>query len=79
MARKRFALTAKQGSYCARAIWRACASGCFGWRATPGSREDLGRRGQQFVRDRFSVQQMVDDLYQLYLRLARPSQEKAEG
>jgi glycosyltransferase involved in cell wall biosynthesis len=45
----------------------------------PALREDLGRRGQQFVRDRFSVQQMVDDLYQLYLRLAKPAQEKVAG
>ena len=37
-------------------------------------RERLGRDGQKFVRDRFGVQQMVDDLYNLYLRLgASPS------
>ena len=36
----------------------------------PALRERLGRRGQQFVRERFSVQRMVDDLYQLYVRLA---------
>jgi glycosyltransferase involved in cell wall biosynthesis len=29
----------------------------------------LGRRGQQFVQQRFAVQTMVGDLYQLYLRL----------
>jgi glycosyltransferase involved in cell wall biosynthesis len=33
-------------------------------------RERLGRRGQQFVRDHFSVEQMVDALYSLYLKLA---------
>ena len=32
-------------------------------------RERLGRAGQQFVRQRFGVQQMVDDLHQLYLRM----------
>ena len=32
-------------------------------------RQRLGRRGQQFVQERFGVQRMVDDLYQLYLRL----------
>ena len=32
-------------------------------------RRRLGRRGQQFVQARFDVQHMVDDLYQLYLRL----------
>jgi glycosyltransferase involved in cell wall biosynthesis len=32
-------------------------------------RERLGRTGRQFVRHRFGVQQMVDELYQLYLRL----------
>jgi glycosyltransferase involved in cell wall biosynthesis len=32
-------------------------------------RERLGRSGQDFVRARFGVQQMVDHLYQLYLRL----------
>ena len=31
-------------------------------------RERLGRAGQEFVRERFGVRQMVDDLYQLYLR-----------
>jgi glycosyltransferase involved in cell wall biosynthesis len=37
-------------------------------------RERLGRRGQELVRQRFGVQQMVDQLYQLYLRLvALPS------
>jgi glycosyltransferase involved in cell wall biosynthesis len=35
----------------------------------PVLRERLGRRGQQFVRERFGVQRMVDDLYELYLRL----------
>ena len=33
-------------------------------------RERLGRRGQQFVRDNFAVEQMVDNLYHLYLKLA---------
>jgi glycosyltransferase involved in cell wall biosynthesis len=32
-------------------------------------RQRLGRRGQQFVQERFGAQRMVDDLYQLYLRL----------
>ena len=35
----------------------------------PALRERLGRRGQQFVQERFGVERMVDDLYQLYLRL----------
>jgi glycosyltransferase involved in cell wall biosynthesis len=35
----------------------------------PALRQRLGLRGQQFVRERFGVQRMVDDLYQLYLRL----------
>jgi len=40
----------------------------------PELRGRLGRRGQQFVRQRFSVERMVDDLYQLYLRLrSRPA------
>jgi glycosyltransferase involved in cell wall biosynthesis len=33
-------------------------------------RERLGRHGQQFVRDNFTVEQMVDNLYHLYLKLA---------
>jgi glycosyltransferase involved in cell wall biosynthesis len=33
-------------------------------------RERLGRRGQQFVRENFAVEQMVDNLYYLYLKLA---------
>ena len=35
----------------------------------PALRERLGRRGQQLVRERFGAQGMVDDLYQLYVRL----------
>lgn len=35
-------------------------------------RKELGRGGQIFVRERFSVQRMVDDLHALYLRLAAP-------
>jgi glycosyltransferase involved in cell wall biosynthesis len=38
----------------------------------PALRQRLGRRGQQFVQQRFAVQRMVDDLHQLYLRLAAP-------
>ncbi len=37
----------------------------------PGLRSRLGRRGQELVRSLFGVQSMVDELYQLYLRLAR--------
>ena len=33
-------------------------------------RERLGRRGQQFGRENFAVEQMVDSLYNLYLKLA---------
>lgn len=36
-------------------------------------RERLGRQGREFVRKRFSVEQMVESLYELYLRLARLS------
>lgn len=36
----------------------------------PALRERLGRRGQESVRGRFSVERMVDDLYNLYQRLA---------
>jgi glycosyltransferase involved in cell wall biosynthesis len=32
-------------------------------------REHLGRRGRQFVRENFSVEQMVDNIYHLYLKL----------
>jgi glycosyltransferase involved in cell wall biosynthesis len=35
----------------------------------PALRQRLGCRGRQFVQERFGVQRMVDDLYQLYLRL----------
>jgi len=38
------------------------------------SRERLGRRGQQLVKQWFSLERMVDELYALYLKLlARPS------
>jgi glycosyltransferase involved in cell wall biosynthesis len=33
-------------------------------------RECLGRRGQQFVRENFAVDKMVDAIYHLYLKLA---------
>jgi glycosyltransferase involved in cell wall biosynthesis len=33
-------------------------------------RERLGRRGQRFVRENFAVEQMVDNLYHLYRKLA---------
>jgi glycosyltransferase involved in cell wall biosynthesis len=33
-------------------------------------RQRLGQRGQQFVRERFAVERMVDDLYALYRKLA---------
>ena len=36
----------------------------------PGLREQLGRRGQEFVRENFPVEKMVDDQYHLYLKLA---------
>lgn len=35
----------------------------------PGLREKLGRQGRQFVRERFSVERMVDDLDRLYRKL----------
>ena len=36
----------------------------------PTLRERLGRQGREFVRERFPVERMVEDLYQLYRRLA---------
>lgn len=36
----------------------------------PALCERLGRHGQDFVKPRFSVEKMVDDLHQLYLQLA---------
>jgi glycosyltransferase involved in cell wall biosynthesis len=36
----------------------------------PALRQRLGYSGQRFVQERFGAQRMVDDLYQLYLRLA---------
>jgi glycosyltransferase involved in cell wall biosynthesis len=37
--------------------------------ADAGLRARLGRRGRDFVRERFSVERMVDDLYALYMKL----------
>ncbi len=34
-------------------------------------RAQLGERGREFVREKFSTDRMVEDLYQLYMRLAR--------
>jgi len=36
----------------------------------PDLRERLGRRGREFVRERFSVEKMVADLLNLYMKLA---------
>jgi glycosyltransferase involved in cell wall biosynthesis len=36
----------------------------------PAMRARFGQRGRQFVRERFPVQRMVDELHALYLRLA---------
>jgi glycosyltransferase involved in cell wall biosynthesis len=37
----------------------------------PALRDRLGRCGQEFVKERFEVGRMIDDLYGLYLKLAR--------
>lgn len=42
----------------------------------PALRERFGRRGRELVRDRFSLQRMVDDLHALYLRLDRERKQK---
>ncbi len=42
--------------------------------ADPGLRERLGNAGRQFVRERFSIERMVDDLYMLYRRLSGTDQ-----
>lgn len=42
--------------------------------AEPGLRQQLGNAGRQFVRERFSIERMVDDLYMLYHRLSRTDQ-----
>jgi glycosyltransferase involved in cell wall biosynthesis len=39
--------------------------------ADPELRRRLGERGRQFVRERFAVERMVNDLYTLYQRFAR--------
>ncbi len=36
----------------------------------PALRKKFGQRGQQFVKENFSVEKMVDDQYNLYLKLA---------
>ena len=35
-----------------------------------GLRAQFGQRGRQFVREHFAVEQMVDGIYHLYLKLA---------
>jgi glycosyltransferase involved in cell wall biosynthesis len=40
----------------------------------PALRERLGARGREFVRERFTVERMVDDLYALYVKLASARQ-----
>src|SRR5258706_1490898 len=39
-------------------------------------RERLGQCGRQFVRERFGVERMVDELYKLYMRLLRDQASK---
>jgi glycosyltransferase involved in cell wall biosynthesis len=43
----------------------------------PALRDRLGQRGRQCVQERFSVERMVDELYHLYLRLAREQPGRA--
>ncbi len=52
----------------------------------PALREKFGQRGQQFVKENFSVEKMVDDQYNIYLKLAaehpllpRPSNRRGPG
>ncbi len=45
--------------------------------ADPALRERLGRQGREFVRERFAVEKMVDDLFALYLKLAPASRMAA--
>jgi glycosyltransferase involved in cell wall biosynthesis len=46
------------------------------WRDA-GLRERLGRRGREFVAERFGEQKMVDDLHELYLRLSQQTRNPA--
>lgn len=41
-------------------------------------REKLGRRGQDFVREHFCVERMVDTLHALYLRLAHDPSDRSD-
>ena len=45
----------------------------------PALRERLGQQGQHFVRERFSVERMVDELYDLYQRLTATHNETLAG
>jgi glycosyltransferase involved in cell wall biosynthesis len=45
----------------------------------PALRERLGGQGQHFVRERFSVERMVDELYDLYQRLTATRSETLAG
>ena len=42
----------------------------------PKLRQKLGRAGQNFVRENFSVEKMVDDQYNGYLKLLETSKRK---
>lgn len=46
---------------------------------TPALRERLGATGREFVRDKFSVERMVDQLHALYLKLATEAQNRQHG
>jgi glycosyltransferase involved in cell wall biosynthesis len=50
----------------------------LGLAQNPDLRERLGRHGREFVRDRFPVQRMVNDLHQLYVRLTGMAGTKSE-
>jgi len=45
----------------------------------PQTRERLGKAGQAFVKENFSVERMVDDLHALYLKLATARRNRQHG
>jgi glycosyltransferase involved in cell wall biosynthesis len=70
MAPMRFAFPARQAFLFPRVMCKALAEHLAQLAGDAALRDQLGRRGQAFVRENFAVETMVEKIYALYQKLA---------